>query len=337
MTPSNEAVATADWDADDLSAPTDPTSGCKQASTSTGYVATLVHADRETAHTIAAVLQDLTDPPPDALTLFEAGDQWRIDAYYQEQPDGAALAWQIEELWPAGSNHGRIPDFIVSSVPDTNWVAVSQAALPPVAAGRFVVHGSHDRSNVPQGPNAILIDAGEAFGTAHHQTTAGCLMAIDRLTREARWRPARYRRVLDLGCGSGVLAIAVARALPGARILASDMDRTSVEVARANARANGVGGRIRCIEADGLSHPALLSSAPYDLLIANILAKPLIGLASDLSAVVAPGGTLLLSGLLTPQARQIVQVYCSQGFALVRHDRVSGWSTLTMMRSSGRS
>jgi len=138
--------------------------------------------------------------------------------------------------------------------------------------------------------------------------------------------------VLDLGCGSGVLSIAVARSLPQADILASDMDAPSVVVARENARLNGVANRIRCVEAAGLAHPELRAAAPFDLLIANILAKPLIGLAPDLSAAVTPGGTLILSGLLTYQARQIIQVYCSHGFALDRHDRVSGWSTLTMRR-----
>jgi len=308
-------------------------------SAQTQYVASLIEPDKDRAHTIAAVLQDLTDPPPDALTLFEHGASWRIDAYYDagvdglapagSVPDGETLSRQVEALLGDGI---AIPAFTVAPVPDVNWVTISQAALPPVTAGRFIVHGSHDQHRVPQGPNAILIDAGEAFGTAHHQTTAGCLMAIDRLTREARHRPRAFRTVLDLGCGSGVLAIAVARSLPQADILASDMDGPSVAVARENARLNGVANRVRCVEAAGLAHPALRAAAPFDLLIANILAKPLTGFAPDLSAAVTPGGTLILSGLLTYQARQIIQVYCAHGFALDRHDRVSGWSTLTMRR-----
>lgn len=290
----------------------------------TQYVATLVHPDKDTAHSIAGALQDLTDTPPDALTLFEQGSDWRIDAYYPEPQEGSALSRHIESLM---ANGVAIPDFTVAPVPDINWVAVSQAALPPVAAGRFIVHGSHDTDKVPQGPNAILIDAGEAFGTAHHQTTAGCLMAIDRLTRNHA-----YRNVLDLGCGSGVLAIAVARSLPRASILASDLDEPSVQVARENTRLNGVAARIRCVAAAGLAHPELREAAPFDLLIANILAKPLIALAPDLAAAVAPGGTLLLSGLLTPQAAQIIAVYRAHGFRLDRHDRISGWSTLTLTR-----
>ncbi|MBX9926160.1 MAG: 50S ribosomal protein L11 methyltransferase [Hyphomicrobiaceae bacterium] len=269
------------------------------------------------------------DPPPEALTLFEQGEHWRIEAYFPAAIDGAVLARTIEALWPDG---GPIASFAVAPVPNVNWVAISQAALPPVATGRFVVHGSHDRHRVPQGPNAILIDAGEAFGTAHHQTTAGCLVAIDRLTRQSAYRGGAFRNVLDLGCGSGVLAIAVSRCLPQASILASDMDGPSVAVAQMNTRLNGAGGRVRCVLAAGLSHPELRAAAPFDLLIANILAKPLIGLAPDLAAAVVPGGVLLLSGLLIPQARQIIQVYNAHGFRLERHDRVDGWSTLTMMR-----
>lgn len=292
----------------------------------TQYIATLVHADKDVARAIAAALENLTDPPPDALTLFEHGPVeargWRIEAYFTEAPDGHALATHI-----AAMTDLDVAPFTVEAVPDINWVAVSQAALPPVAAGRFVVHGSHDTARVPQGPNAILIDAGEAFGTAHHQTTAGCLMAIDRLTRMRA-----YRRVLDLGCGSGVLAIAVARMLPGALILGSDMDAPSVEVARTNARLNGAASRIRFVEAAGLAHPALRSAAPYDLIIANILARPLIGLSPSLAQALEPGGTLVLSGLLTGQAREITAVYRAHGFRFERHDRVDGWSTLTLTR-----
>lgn len=295
-----------------------------QPARSAHYVASLHLADRDTAEAIAAALQNLADPPPDALTLFEDGHRWRIDAYYPDAPDGLQLSRQAATLAGLEPN---LPEFAVCEVPDLNWVAISQAALPPVTAGRFTVHGSHDARVVPQGPNAILIDAGEAFGTAHHQTTAGCLMAIDRLSRAQA-----FDNVLDLGCGSGVLAIAVARVMPRARIIASDMDADSVEVARRNAALNGAGSRVRCVAAAGLAHPELRARAPYDLLIANILARPLVALAGDLSAATAPGGTLLLSGLLIPQAAEIIAVYRSHGFRLERHDRISGWSTLTLTR-----
>ena len=280
-------------------------------------------AERDAARTFAGALSDLLVPAPDALTLFERGTTWRIEAYYDPLPDASKLADELAITCGIGR-----PEIQVEVVPQENWVRLSQEALPPVIAGRFTIHGSHDIDRVPRGPNSILIDAGEAFGTAHHATTQGCLAAIDRETRRKR-----FARVLDLGCGSGVLAIAVARIMPRARILASDLDHQSVVVAAANMRANGVGARIKTMVAAGLDHPELRAAAPYDLLIANILAGPLIMLAKSLSANVAPGGTLILSGILTPQASQVRSAYGASGFALVRHDRLIGWSTLTFVKT----
>lgn len=289
-------------------------------------------ADRDLARTLAGALQDLIEPIPDALTLFEqpapapASPGWRIEAYYEPMPEPAEVTAALAAIL------GRAPPTVtLAEVPDENWVALSQAALPPVVAGRFTVHGSHDRHRVPRGPSAILIDAGEAFGTAHHATTHGCLSAIDRLTRRRA-----FGNVLDLGCGSGVLAIAVARVLPKARILASDLDAQSVVVARANMRANGVGGRIRALRADGLEHPELRRAGPFDLLVANILAGPLIMLARRIARVVQPGGALVLSGLLVPQAPSVIAAYRAAGFRLAAHDRANGWSTLSLVRLGTR-
>lgn len=284
---------------------------------------TLVTADRDTARTLAGALQDLVEPPPDALTLFESGeDGWRIDAYFSELPDPSDLRATLAEVTGL-----TVPPIEAEDVPPLNWVAISQAALPPVIAGRFTIHGSHDQERVGRGPNAILIDAGEAFGTAHHATTFGCLTAIDRLTRR---RP--FRRVLDLGCGSGVLAIAAARALPGAAIVATDMDPTSVDVARSNMTANTAPGRIVAHVATGLSHPKLRRTAKFDLVVANILAGPLIQLARDIRRIVRARGKLVLSGILIPQAPAVIAAFAAQGFALERHDRVTGWSTLTLTK-----
>ncbi len=280
-------------------------------------------AERSAARTIGAAMTDLIMPAPDALTLFERGTEWRIEAYYDPMPDTAQLATDL-----ANACEIPIPPIRIEDVPQENWVRLSQEALPPVIAGRFTIHGSHDRHRVPQGPNSILIDAGEAFGTAHHATTQGCLAAIDRVTRQRQ-----YDRVLDLGCGSGVLAIAVARSLPHAAIVASDLDHQSVVVARENMRANGVGSRIQAIVAGGLQHPVLRARAPFDLLIANILAGPLIVLSKSLAKAVIPGGTVILSGILTPQAPQVSAAYLAAGLHLVRHDRVYGWSTLTLARA----
>jgi ribosomal protein L11 methyltransferase len=304
------------------------------------YVASLIVDDKDEAHTLAAALQDLIEPAPDALTLFEHGPpigdlaapagvadvkaivRWKIDAYYDHAPDAAALRKELAEITALD-----VPVISVDPVPDNNWVAMSQAALPPVTAGRFVIHGSHDNDRVPQGPNSIMIDAGEAFGTAHHATTSGCLAAIDRVTRTRR-----YTNVLDLGCGSGVLAIAVARVLPKALILASDLDEPSVAVAAENMRLNGVANRIHVFAAVGLEHPFIRQAGRFDLLIANILANPLIMLSKSIAQAVEPGGTVLLSGLLIPQAPQVIAAYRASGFQLVRHDRVYGWSTLELKR-----
>jgi ribosomal protein L11 methyltransferase len=257
------------------------------------------------------------------VTQFEEGaNAWRVEAYFADRPDVAALAALL-----ADAVGPPIPPLEVEDVPNLNWVAISQAALPPVGAGRFTVHGSHDRGRIPHGPNALLIDAGEAFGTAHHATTQGCLLAIDRLTRRRH-----FRRVLDLGCGSGVLAIAAARALPRAQILATDNDPEAIAVAAANAKANGVGQRIAFACARGLAHPWLRHAAPFDLVVANILAAPLCALAPELSKALRPGGTVVLSGLLNPEAAEVVASYLAQGFRLEEHRRIAGWSTLTLSK-----
>jgi ribosomal protein L11 methyltransferase len=280
-------------------------------------------SDRAEAHAIGNALQDLLEPPPDALTIFENGPNcWRVEAYFDAAEGDRDIPNELALLFS-----GPLPAFITEEVPDLNWVAISQAALPPVHAGRFTIHGSHDRERVGRGPNAILIDAGEAFGTAHHATTLGCLLAIDRLARSQS-----FGSVLDLGCGSGVLAIAVAKARPGARIAAADMDAQSVKVAADNVRLNGVARQIRVLCASSLTHPEIRRRAPFDLLIANILAGPLIDLAPELVPALSRGGTLVLSGILIPQAPEIIATYGARGLALLRHDRIAGWSTLTLTR-----
>ena len=280
-------------------------------------------SDRALAHQVANALQDLIEPAPDALTIFENGnDAWRLEAYFSDGVDVGGLHADVSAMLGLTP-----PPFEAGDVPNLNWVAISQAALPPVVAGRFTVHGSHDRERVPQGPGSILIDAGEAFGTAHHATTLGCLLAIDRLTRAGT-----FETILDLGCGSGVLAIAVAKTLPRARIIATDLDPQSVRVAAENIRLNGVSQRIATAVANGVHHTLIRQSPPFDLVIANILAGPLIRLSPDLARTVTKGGTLVLSGLLIPQAPQVIAAYRAAGFHLVRHDRITGWATLTLRR-----
>ena len=265
---------------------------------------------------------EAAEPALDAVTLFEDGaGAWRIEAYTQSRADAEAAAKSLR------AEKGRpVTNIKLEDLPDLNWVAISQAALPPVIAGRFVVHGSHDRGRIPYGPRAILVDTGEAFGTAHHGTTLGCLLAIDKLARAGR-----FRRVLDLGCGSGVLAIAAARAMHGAQVIATDSDPIAVEVARANADANGA-RRIATVCALGLEHPWLRHAAPFDLIIANILAGPLRALAGDVSKALRLGGSVVLSGILNPEAASVIAAYTAHGFILVQQRRIGEWSTLTLRK-----
>ncbi len=204
-------------------------------------------ADLEAGGAAASLLTELDAPNALAVTLFESGPSaFVVEAYYDARPSLAAIAQALSPL------QGRLGAPVLEPVPDQNWVALSQAALPPVAAGRFLVHGAHDRARVGARRTAIEIEAGEAFGTGHNATTALCLEALDRLTRRRH-----FTRVLDLGCGSGVLAIAAARVLPGASVLAVDNDPLATAIARENARLNGVRRRVRVLDAAGFAHPLL--------------------------------------------------------------------------------
>ncbi len=283
--------------------------------------------ERDAARTVAGLIEETLDPPPNALSLFEVAHvgraaEYRIDAYFDVAPDLAQLAQSFVDMGVTGASAPR-----VEGVPDLNWVALSQAALPPVEAGPFVVHGSHDAAKIGRRRGAILIDAGEAFGTAHHQTTHGCLEALGRLAHVVQ-----PRRVLDLGCGSGVLAIAASRLMPHASVLASDIDPTSVVVARDNVRQNGAGGRIRVVVSAGFAHPLLHQGPAFDLIVANILARPLIALAGDVRHRLAVGGVAVLSGLLATQAEQVAAAYRANGFRMVRRADRTGWSTLVLQR-----
>jgi ribosomal protein L11 methyltransferase len=279
--------------------------------------------ERSHALTVAGAMTDLLQPPPDAQTLFEADRHWRVEAYFDHVVDVARLTeWLIDET--------RLPNLslTLSTVPDLNWVAISQAALPPVIAGRFIIHGEHDRGRITRSTNTIEISAGEAFGTAHHATTRGCLDAIDRLARATA-----PRTVLDLGCGTAVLALAARRAFPHAEVYASDIDPVAVAVARDNARLNGARFRIRVQCAAGIVR---VPGTTFDLVIANILAGPLIDLASRLTTSLRPCAVLVLSGILVSEARRVTAKYVAAGFSIVRHTQDAGWSTLTMTRSTGR-
>lgn len=233
-----------------------------------------------------------------------------VEALYTEEPDAAYLS-RIA---------GRT--ITVAPLPDQDWIRLSQEGLPPVRAGRFFVYGAHDAGQVPHGVIPMKIEAGLAFGTGHHETTALCLAALSDLARQRS-----FRNVLDLGCGTGLLAIGAAK-LWKRRVLASDIDHVAVEVTRDNARANGAGPLVQAVTADGLTGPVLANSAPYDLLIANILAGPLTQLAPAIQKALAPGAVLLLSGLLNNQEKLVTSFYQSLRFVGAR--RAGPWSALVL-------
>lgn len=235
-----------------------------------------------------------------------------VEALYTEAPDAAWLS-RIT---------GR--EIAVAPLPDQDWIRLSQQGLPPVRAGRFFVYGAHDAGTVPHGVIPMKIEAGLAFGTGHHETTALCLSVLSDLARERA-----FRNVLDLGTGTGLLAIGAVK-LWRRPVLASDIDPVAVEVTRDNARANGVGHLVRAVTADGLTSPVLSRGAPYDLLIANILAGPLTQLAPAIQKAMAPGAVLVLSGLLTNQEGLVTSFYRSLRF--VGRRRMGPWSALVLQK-----
>jgi ribosomal protein L11 methyltransferase len=279
-------------------------------------------SDLAAGRAAAGVIGELVAPEPLAVTLFEAKPPaFVVEAYYDAEP---ALDVIADALAGLAAKLGT-PSLV--AVPDENWVALSQRALPPVAAGRFLVHGSHDRNRFGLRRHAIEIEAGEAFGTGHNATTALCLEAIDLLARRRH-----FGRVIDLGCGSGVLAIAAARAFPGACVLAVDNDPLATTVARANARLNRVAARVRVLDAAGFDHAMTRRAQPFDLVLANILPGPVIELAPQMRRALRPGGIAVLSGLLDHQAREVRAVYAAAGFQLVRQRSRAGWTALTLAR-----
>lgn len=280
-------------------------------------------AGRAAAEALAEHAEDVLDPEPvgtGVIEIEDGADRWEVGLYFTERPDEITLAL-------LAAAHGAQP-FAISELPDVDWVAHVRRELAPVAAGRFLVHGGHDADKVPEGVIALQIEAAMAFGTGHHGTTTGCLMALDRLADEAGFDP---QRIADIGCGTGVLAMAAARVWPHL-VLAGDNDPVAVDTARANVLSNGLAGRVEVVEAAGFRHPVLEEAAPFDLVLANILKQPLIDLAPDMAANLRPGGIAVLSGLLVGQAPAVIAAYRDHGFALRRQDDIGEWATLELRR-----
>ncbi|MFC3118718.1 50S ribosomal protein L11 methyltransferase [Jhaorihella thermophila] len=287
------------------------------------YTALTTLQGKTAAEALGEAMERL-DPQPTGVGVFEVEDGsglWEVGGYFTEEPDAAALALLAAAF-------GAKP-FAVSELPETDWVAHVRRELAPVEAGRFFVYGSHDAAKVPADRIPLLIDAAMAFGTGHHGTTLGCLRALDRLIEGG----FEARRIADIGCGTAVLALAAARVWQG-EILASDIDPVAVEVAEANLAANGMAGRVACLEAAGFDHPDLKAAAPYDLIFANILKGPLVALAPDVAAHLRPGGFAILSGILNEQAQEIAEVYARSGINEVEREQIGAWTTLTLTKSA---
>ena len=260
--------------------------------------------------------------------IDEDAGLWQLDAYMDAKP-GAALLALLQSFAPSAK--GTKP--IVEELPEEDWVTLSQQGLEPVQAGRFFVHTSSHTDRVPAGTTPFLIDASQAFGTGGHDTTAGCLAMLDRLARQG----ASPRNIADIGTGTGLLAFAAMHLWPRARTIASDIDPASIFVTRDNAGINHVplgrgGGRLALAVAPGTDHPAIRHRAPFDLVIANILAGPLITLAPDIGAATAPGGHAILAGLIARQMEPVLAAYRAQGFRLAARGGSAEWPCLLLVK-----
>ena len=329
-------------------------------------VATVIarlETDEKTAQAVADTAVDRFGSDHTAVGLTVTGERWRLDIYFRDAPDQEAVRAAV-----AAAAGARIAAALVfTRVAATDWVRDSLAGLTPVVAGRFIVHGAHDRARVPRNRIGIEIEAALAFGTGHHGSTRGCLLALDRICKATRkpkrvsspykgegWGGGQTRRppmtptrlagarrpppsrgskgnlsILDLGTGSGVLAIAAARALH-ARVLATDIDATAVRAARANARRNRAGALVEIVKADGVTARALRAGGRFDPIFANILLKPLLRLAAPLRRLLAPGGRVVLSGIMPAQANAVIAAY--RPLALERRIDRDGWTTLVLTR-----
>jgi ribosomal protein L11 methyltransferase len=282
------------------------------------------------ARALADLVVETFDPAETAGAAFEekasteswAATPWVVEVYFGHEPDQD----NVRELAAFAVGEKLAAEIVFGRVLQKDWVAASLEGLSAVRAGRFVAHGSHDRACVKANDIGLEIEAALAFGTGHHGTTRGCLLFLDEILK--RRRP---QNILDVGCGAGVLALAAARALR-IKVAAGDIDADAVRATRANARLNRAGPWLLPVQARGAAHPALRRPGGYDLIFANILAKPLRMLAPSLARLAAPGAEIVLSGMLVRDVPGVASAWAAQGFALARRRHIDGWATLLLRR-----
>ncbi len=293
--------------------------------TGVGTVAARLQTDEQTGQRIADIVGDRFAAEDVALSLSDAGGgRWHLAIHFRAAPDEDSVRALVAAA--AGSEAARALRF--ERVAAADWVRESLAGLAPVAAGRFIVHGAHDRARIPVNRIGIEIEAALAFGTGHHGTTRGCLLALDRICKSVN-RRRHALHILDVGTGSGVLALAAARALRR-RVLATDVDVSAVRVARTNARLNRAGAMVEIVTADGVAARGVRACAPFDLVFANILLGPLLRIAAPLRRLTAPSARIVLSGILPSQANAVIAAY--RPLVLERRIDIDGWTTLVLTR-----
>ena len=278
--------------------------------------------NRERAEGLGVALEKL-NPPPMGVGVFELEDgscEWEVGAYFRDRPDEISILI-LENAFKADG-------FAISEIPETDWVTKVKRELSPVEAGQFFIFGKHDSDKLPKDRVGLLIEASMAFGTGHHGTTKGCLLALDKLVTRGK----KIDEAIDIGCGTAVLAMAVGK-VSYSRIIASDVDQVAVEVALANLKANNLENRIACLQATGFEDPQIRTNAPFDLIFANILKRPLLDLAPCIRRYLKSGGHAIISGILDLQAIEIIEVYRQNDLEVQDRIDIGEWVTLTLFSS----